>query len=76
MFCLSAADRGRGLTGLLGLAEGVQLLCLIDKAADACRYLQTYGEWSRAAWLAKVGAPVGALSTWVETLILNLILEI
>ncbi|XP_021384961.1 WD repeat-containing protein 11 isoform X3 [Lonchura striata] len=36
------------------LAEGVQLLCLIDKAADACRYLQTYGEWNRAAWLAKV----------------------
>ncbi|KAL8187257.1 UNVERIFIED_CONTAM: WD repeat-containing protein 11, partial [Gekko kuhli] len=35
------------------LAEGVQLLCLIDKAADACRYLQTYGEWNRAAWLAK-----------------------
>lgn len=35
-------------------AEGVQLLCLIDKAADACRYLQTYGEWNRAAWLAKV----------------------
>uniref|UniRef100_A0A672R468 WD repeat-containing protein 11 n=1 Tax=Sinocyclocheilus grahami TaxID=75366 RepID=A0A672R468_SINGR len=31
------------------LAEGVQLLCLIDKAADACRYLQTYGEWNRAA---------------------------
>lgn len=37
-----------------GLTEGVQLLCLIDKAADACRYLQTYGEWNRAAWLAKV----------------------
>ncbi|KAM4703755.1 WD repeat-containing protein 11 [Rhinophrynus dorsalis] len=36
------------------LAEGVQLLCLIDKAADACRYLQTYNEWNRAAWLAKV----------------------
>ncbi|XP_048465155.1 WD repeat-containing protein 11 [Rhincodon typus] len=36
------------------LAEGVQLLCLIDKTADACRYLQTYGEWNRAAWLAKV----------------------
>uniref|UniRef100_H3AKR3 WD repeat-containing protein 11 n=1 Tax=Latimeria chalumnae TaxID=7897 RepID=H3AKR3_LATCH len=36
------------------LAEGVQLLCLIDKAADACRYLQTYGAWNRAAWLAKV----------------------
>uniref|UniRef100_A0A672R4R6 WD repeat-containing protein 11 n=1 Tax=Sinocyclocheilus grahami TaxID=75366 RepID=A0A672R4R6_SINGR len=39
------------------LAEGVQLLCLIDKAADACRYLQTYGEWNRAAWLAKLGEP-------------------
>ncbi|KAM9325042.1 WD repeat-containing protein 11 [Gastrophryne carolinensis] len=36
------------------LAEGVQLLCLIDKAADACRYLQTYSEWNHAAWLAKV----------------------
>lgn len=38
----------------LDASEGVQLLCLIDKAADACRYLQTYGEWNRAAWLAKV----------------------
>ncbi|XP_075072416.1 WD repeat-containing protein 11 [Mixophyes fleayi] len=36
------------------LAEGVQLLCLIDKAGDACRYLQTYNEWNHAAWLAKV----------------------
>ena len=36
------------------LAEGVQLLCLIDKGLDACRYLQTYGQWRRAAWLAKV----------------------
>ena len=34
--------------------EGVQLLCLIDKGLDACRYLQTYGEWDQAAWLAKV----------------------
>lgn len=41
------------------LPEGVQLLCLIDKAADACRYLQTYGEWNRAAWLAKVGISSG-----------------
>ncbi|TSN48459.1 WD repeat-containing protein 11 [Bagarius yarrelli] len=43
------------------LAEGVQLLCLIDKAADACRYLQTYGEWNRAAWLAKVNQKSKAL---------------
>ncbi|XP_013381759.1 WD repeat-containing protein 11 isoform X1 [Lingula anatina] len=35
------------------LSEGVQLLCLIDKGLDACRYLQTYGEWNQAAWLAK-----------------------
>uniref|UniRef100_A0A8C5NBE4 WD repeat-containing protein 11 n=1 Tax=Gouania willdenowi TaxID=441366 RepID=A0A8C5NBE4_GOUWI len=54
------------------LAEGVQLLCLIDKAADACRYLQTYGEWNRAAWLAKVllspaeGSDV--LKRWAEHL--------
>jgi len=41
-------------TPLLLSTEGVQLLCLIDKGLDACRYLQTYGEWDRAAWLAKV----------------------
>lgn len=34
--------------------EGVQLLCLIDKGLDACRYLQSYDEWDQAAWLAKV----------------------
>lgn len=48
---------------LFCLPEGVQLLCLIDKAADACRYLQTYGEWTRAAWLAKVGDSSSALNT-------------
>lgn len=36
------------------IAEGVQLLCLIGKGADACRYLQTYGKWEKAMWLAKV----------------------
>ncbi len=36
------------------LSEGIQLLCLIDKGLDACRYLQTYGQWHQAAWLAKV----------------------
>ena len=35
--------------------EGAQLLCLIDKGLDACRYLQSYEEWEHAAWLAKVG---------------------
>ncbi|XP_052100859.1 WD repeat-containing protein 11-like [Mytilus californianus] len=35
------------------LTEGVQLLCLINKGLDACRYLQTYSEWDLAVWLAK-----------------------
>ncbi|XP_050396083.2 WD repeat-containing protein 11 [Patella vulgata] len=35
------------------LSEGVQLLCLIDKSLDACRYLQTYGDWDKSVWLAK-----------------------
>ena len=38
---------------LLPSPEGVQLLCLIDKGQDACRYLQTYGEWQHSVWLAK-----------------------
>ncbi len=33
--------------------EGVQLLCLIDKGIDACRYLQTYNDWYTSSWLAK-----------------------
>ena len=34
--------------------EGAQLLCMTGKGLDACRYLQTYGSWTTAAWLAKV----------------------
>ena len=37
------------------IAEGVELLCLVDKGVEACRYLQTYGQWDLATWLAKVG---------------------
>ena len=36
------------------IVEGIELLCLIDKGVDACRYLQTYGHWQEATWLAKV----------------------
>ncbi|XP_071090050.1 WD repeat-containing protein 11-like isoform X1 [Haliotis cracherodii] len=43
------------------LSEGVQLLCLIDKGLDACRYLQTYGNWDKAVWLAKVRTPCATL---------------
>jgi WD40 repeat protein len=34
--------------------EGSQLLCLIGKAQDACRYLQSANKWLDAVWLAKV----------------------
>ena len=37
------------------IQKGVQLLCLAGKRSDACRYLQSYGHWEDASWLAKVG---------------------
>jgi hypothetical protein len=37
--------------------EGVQLLCLIGKGLDACRYLISYGLWEAAVWLAKSVLP-------------------
>ncbi|CAN7990277.1 unnamed protein product [Ixodes hexagonus] len=33
--------------------DGVQLLCLIGKGLDACRYLQAAGQWQDSVWLAK-----------------------
>lgn len=63
--CLAATIRSSGAsqstiklvaTNLIAnarLMEGAQLLCLIDKQQDACRYLQTYGEWYYSVWLAK-----------------------
>ena len=30
------------------------MLSLIEKSLDACRYLQSNGEWERSVWLAKV----------------------
>ncbi|KAG0723808.1 WD repeat-containing protein 11 [Chionoecetes opilio] len=38
--------------------EGVELLCLIGKAGDACRYLQSYGHWRPSVWLAKCALTV------------------
>jgi hypothetical protein len=37
--------------------EGVQLLCLIGKGLDACRYLLSYSLWEAAVWLAKSVLP-------------------
>lgn len=37
--------------------EGVQLLCLIGKGLDACRYLLSYNLWEAAVWLAKSVLP-------------------
>jgi len=36
------------------LQEGVQLLCLIGKAADACKFMISEGKWPDAAWLANI----------------------
>lgn len=35
------------------LWEGVQLLCMIDKVPDACKYLQSCGQWDASLWLAR-----------------------
>ena len=52
--------------------EGVQLLCLIEKQQDACRYLQTYGEWYYSVWLAKATLQersyADVFSKWAEQL--------
>ncbi|XP_053654760.2 WD repeat-containing protein 11 isoform X1 [Cherax quadricarinatus] len=53
--------------------EGVELLCLIGKAGDACRYLQSYGNWEHSVWLAKCALPihesVDILKRWAQHLI-------
>jgi hypothetical protein len=35
------------------LWEGVQLLVMIDKGLDACRYLISHKQWDAGLWLAK-----------------------
>lgn len=39
------------------MISGVQLLCLIGKGLDACRYLLSYNLWDSAVWLAKAVLP-------------------
>lgn len=53
--------------------DGVQLLCLIGKGLDACRYLQAAGQWEDSVWLAKCtlsdAANCEVISKWAEHLI-------
>jgi hypothetical protein len=55
------------------LEDGVQLLCLVGRGADACRHLQDHSRWTDAAWLAKVvlsdAEAAGVLRHWVEHLV-------
>ncbi|XP_075222794.1 WD repeat-containing protein 11-like [Lycorma delicatula] len=52
--------------------EGVQLLCLIGKGLDGCRYLISYGLWDSAVWLGKSILPpnesVEVMRKWAEHL--------
>lgn len=52
--------------------EGVQLLCLIGKGLDGCRYLSSYGLWESAVWLAKSILPFNetleVLKKWTDHL--------
>lgn len=54
------------------IPEGVQLLCLIDKALDGCRYLQSAGRWDQAVWLAKATLSqqecLEVLKRWIDHL--------
>jgi hypothetical protein len=55
--------------------EGVQLLCLIGKGLDACRYLISYGLWEAAVWLAKSVLPTAetheVMRKWTDHLWVN-----
>lgn len=52
-FVYKEANYGR-MIHYMCFAEGVEILCLLGKVLDACKYLQTYDQWQQAAWLAKV----------------------
>lgn len=54
------------------LGEGVQLLSMIGKGLDACRYLQSFGHWEQSSWLARVALSKTAfhevLGKWIDAL--------
>lgn len=55
------------------LEDGVQLLCLVGRGAEACRHLQDHSRWTDAAWLAKVvlndQEAAAILRRWVDHLV-------
>jgi len=57
------------------LNEGVDLLTIVGQAGDACRYLQFYDDWVKAAWLAKVSLPdddcADVMQRWADHLVEN-----
>lgn len=54
------------------LDQGVQLLLLIDKIADACRYLQSQGLYKKCAWIAKTSLQSQATDDIVRSCLLQL----
>ncbi|KAI1300015.1 WD repeat-containing protein 11 [Halotydeus destructor] len=55
--------------------EGVQLLYLIGKVQDACRYLQSNGRWDKSVWVAKTfltdEESQETVRKWLDHLLLN-----
>ncbi|XP_052771581.1 WD repeat-containing protein 11-like isoform X2 [Mya arenaria] len=54
------------------ISDGVELLCLINRRLDACKYLISYGRWREALWLAKASLSQGeclqVVCKWAEYL--------
>uniref|UniRef100_A0A2S2NNV8 WD repeat-containing protein 11 n=1 Tax=Schizaphis graminum TaxID=13262 RepID=A0A2S2NNV8_SCHGA len=55
--------------------EGIQLLCMIGKGSQACRYLISYNRWEQAVWLAKCSLSKDdfdtVLKSWADHLLSN-----
>ncbi|XP_050546910.1 WD repeat-containing protein 11-like isoform X2 [Daktulosphaira vitifoliae] len=55
--------------------EGIQLLCMIGKGSQACRYLISYNQWELAVWLAKCSLSNDdcdtVLHSWADHLLTN-----
>lgn len=54
------------------LSDGVELLCLINKHSDACKYYMSFGMWQEAVWLAKISLSkedsLSVMYRWVDLL--------